>query len=403
KVTHEDDFKKSDIVIINTCGFINDSKQESIDTILKCVELKNANKIKKILVTGCLSERYKDELIKEIPEVDHFTGVNQLKEILKHVGAEIREEIIEQRTLTTPSHYAYLKISEGCNRKCSFCAIPQIRGKYKSRTIESIIKEADFLSDKGVKELILIAQDTTYYGLDLYKKHELNNLLQNLEKIDKLKWIRLHYAYPAGFPTDILDTINNSEKICKYIDIPFQHISDHILSSMNRCFNSTDTYKLIDTIREKIPGITIRTTLITGYPGETQNDFNKLKDFVKNIEFERLGIFAYSHEENTTAYNLNDDVPENIKLDRVEEIMNIQQEISLKHNQNLVGKTIKVIVDREENDFFIGRTQADSPDIDNEVLISKDHYNINPGDFTDILVNSADYFDISGEIHSLNI
>jgi ribosomal protein S12 methylthiotransferase len=397
-VIYEGNIKKSDIVIINTCGFINDAKQESIDTILNCIDLKTKGIIKKIFVTGCLSERYKEQLFKELPEVDYFTGVYQLKELLNQIGGNYHEEIKNYRTLTTPSHYAYLKIAEGCNRKCSFCIIPQIKGKYISRNIESILEEAKFLTENGVKEIILIAQDTTYYGLDLYKKQKINTLLEELSKIKKLEWIRLHYTYPMGFPYEILETIKNSSKICKYLDIPFQHISDKILKSMNRGISKIETYNIIQNIRKTIPDIALRTTLITGYPNETEEDFNELKEFVKETAFERLGVFKYSHEEGTKAYKLKDNIPEAIKEQRVEEIMHIQENISLTNNKKLIGKTMKIILDREEKDYYIGRSEYDSPEIDNEVMIKKPIKSLPIGKFLNIKITDADYFDISGEI-----
>ena len=398
-VTHQSD-ENANIIIINTCGFIEDAKQESIDTIFQFVEAKKNGIIEKVFVMGCLSERYKSTLKNEIPEVDGFFGVNELPEIIDAIGAKYNKGQIENRIITTPSHYAYLKISEGCDRKCSFCAIPLIRGKHISKPIEVIVSEAKSLVSKGVKELILIAQDLTYYGVDIYKKQKLAQLIIELEKIQGVEWIRLHYTYPASFPDDVLDVISKSTKVCSYIDIPLQHISDNILKSMKRGITADGTRKLIDKIRRKIPKIAIRTTMMVGYPGETDKDFSELIDFIQKYKFERLGVFTYSAEEDTFADTLNDDVPKLLKKQRADKIMEIQEKISFELNNQKVGKIFKVLIDREEGNYYIGRTEFDSPEVDNEVLVKKDDFEIIPGNFYFVKIIKADYFDLYGQIEN---
>ena len=396
-VTHNAD--SGDIVIINTCGFIHDAKQESIDTILAAISDKEAGYIEKVYVTGCLSERYKDALPNEIPEVDQYFGTHDMIELLKTFNVDYKHELIGERLLTTPSHYAYLKISEGCDRSCSFCAIPMIRGNHISRSIESLVLEAEKLAAKGVKELILIAQDLTFYGLDLYGKRRLNDLLKALVKVDGIEWIRLHYAFPAGFPEEVIETIATENKICNYIDIPLQHINNDILKSMRRGHDRKKTEDLIKKIRRQIPDpdVAIRTTLIAGYPGETYEKFEELKHWVAETKFDRLGVFAYSHEENTYAGKLVDDVPEKIKQQRVEELMALQQQISLEKNQAKVGKVYRCLFDRKEGDFYVGRTEYDSPEVDNEVWVDAHKFYIEPGKFIDIKITSVEAFDLFGE------
>jgi len=397
-LTYQDSDKASDIVIINTCGFINDAKQESIDTILQYVQAKKQGLVKKIFVIGCLSQRYKNNLIKEIPEVDEFFGVEEFEKISEKLGIDYNKVKNSHRKLNKPNHFAYLKIADGCNRNCSFCAIPLIKGKHVSRPIEELVDEAKSLADNGVKELILIAQDTTYYGFDIYKKQMLGKLLNELSKIEKLEWIRIHYTYPASFPDDVLQTIKKHKKICSYIDIPFQHISESLLKSMRRGYSEKDTYKLINTLKTEIPDVAIRTTLIVGYPGETEEDFRKLVEFVKNVKFDRLGVFTYSHEEDTFAYSLKDDVPDEVKQQRANEIMEIQQQISLEKNSSKIGKTFKTLIDRKEGNYYIGRTEYDSPEIDNEVLIKDDNDELSVGEFYDIKIIKSDFFDLYGKL-----
>ncbi|MFA6925127.1 MAG: 30S ribosomal protein S12 methylthiotransferase RimO [Bacteroidales bacterium] len=389
---------KTDIVLINTCGFINDAKEESITTILKFAEAKKKGLIKKLIVFGCLVQRYKDELKSEIPEVDDFFGVNDLPFIIKKLNANYRNNLIGERELATPSHFAYLKISEGCNRKCSFCAIPLIRGKYISKPVENIVDEAKLLAAKGVKELILIAQDLTYYGIDLYGKQRLSYLLEKLSEIDKIKWLRLQYAYPANFPPDVIDVIKNNNKVCKYLDIPFQHINDNILKSMQRGINKKQTLELLDKIKSKIPDIALRTSLMVGYPTETKKEFNELVEFVEKIKFERLGVFTYSSEENTKSFELKDRVPQNLKQQRFGEIMNLQKEISSELNKNKIGKKIKVLIDKKENGCFVGRTEYDSPEVDNEVIINKNKSKIKTGNFYNVRITGASDYDLFGEL-----
>lgn len=398
-VNFDQESRKADLAIVNTCGFINDAKEESVDTILSLVNQKQNGSIGKVVVMGCLTERYRSELAREIPEVDGWFGVNQIPELLKMLGANYKYDLHNERVLTTPSHFAYLKISEGCNRTCSFCAIPMIRGKHISRSIEDIVEEAGILAQKGVKELLLIAQDLTFYGLDLYQKRALAKLLLELVKIDGIEWIRLHYFYPAQFPCDVLDVMAENPKICKYIDLPLQHINSKILNSMNRGINREETIQLIETIRSKVPGVALRTTLIVGYPGEGEKEFNEIRQFITQTKFDRLGIFTYSPEKGTTAYQLKNPVSGAKKIKRLEELMTIQQEISLEKNHAKVGSIFKVIVDREENDYYIGRTEFDSPEVDNEVLISKNIV-LTPGRFYDVTISNADEFDLFGEIHN---
>ena len=393
-VVHE---QEGNIVVINTCGFINNAKEESINTILEYVQQKEAGLIDKVFVMGCLSERYKPDLEKEIPDVDQYFGTSELPALLKVLGADYKHELIGERLTTTPKNYAYLKISEGCDRPCSFCAIPLMRGAHISTPIEALVTEAEKLAAKGVKELILIAQDITYYGLDLYKKRALADLLRALVKVEGIEWIRIHYAFPTGFPMDVIEVMKEEPKICNYLDIPLQHISDPILASMKRGTTQEKTTKLLKKFREAMPEMAIRTTLIVGYPGETQADFEALKSFVKEMRFDRLGCFTYSHEENTTAYELKDDVPEEVKLARANEIMEIQSQISWELNQQKVGKTFRCLIDRKEGNYFVGRTEYDSPDVDNEVLIdAKKHY-VKTGDFVEVKIIDATDYDLYGE------
>ena len=394
-VVHEED---GNIVVINTCGFIDNAKQQSIDTILENVKKKNEGLIDKVFVTGCLSERYKPDLKKEIPDVDEYFGTTEMPSLLKHLGADYKHELIGERLLTTPKNYAYLKISEGCDRPCSFCAIPLMRGKHKSTPIEDLVKEAKILAEKGIKELILIAQDSTYYGIDLYGKRNLSKLLKELVKVEGIEWIRLHYAFPNGFPLDVLEVINSEPKICNYIDIPLQHISDKILKSMKRGASMDKINKLLQNFKNKVPGIAIRTTLIVGYPGETSEDFDLLKKWVKKSKFDRLGCFTYSHEENTGAFNLIDDVSEEIKHKRLNEIMEIQSQISWELNQNKIGKTFKVLIDRKRGRYYVGRTQYDSPDVDNEVLIEAKSNFLRVGQFVNAKIIDASDFDLYAEV-----
>ena len=392
-VVHEGE---GNIVVVNTCGFIANAKEESVNTILEYAKQKEDGAIDKLYVMGCLSERYKPDLEKEIPDVDQYFGTTDLPHLLKVLEADYKHELIGERLTTTPKNYAYLKIAEGCDRPCSFCAIPIMRGKHRSTPIEDLVKESEKLAAAGVKELILIAQDLTYYGLDLYKKRALADLLLALVKIEGVKWIRLHYAFPTGFPEEVLDLMRNEPKICNYIDIPLQHISDKILKSMRRGTTKEKTTKLIDTFRAKVPGISIRTTLIVGYPGETEEDFQLLKEWVKEMRFDRLGCFTYSHEEDTHAYGLEDDVPQELKEARAEEIMELQSQISWELNQEKVGKTYRCMVDRKEASYFVARTESDSPDVDNEVLIDANTYYLRIGDFADITITEAADFDLYG-------
>ena len=394
-VVHEEE---GNIVVINTCGFIDNAKQQSIDTILENVKKKNEGLIDKVFVTGCLSERYKPDLKKEIPDVDEYFGTTEMPSLLKHLGADYKHELIGERLLTTPKNYAYLKISEGCDRPCSFCAIPLMRGKHKSVSIEDLVSQAKILAEKGIKELILIAQDSTYYGIDLYGTRSLSKLLKELVKVDGIEWIRLHYAFPNGFPVDVLEVINSEPKICNYIDIPLQHISNKILKSMKRGASMEKINDLIQMFRDKVPEIAIRTTLIVGYPGETNEDYELLKEWVKNTKFDRLGCFTYSHEENTGAYKLIDDIPQKIKNERLNEIMEIQSQISWELNQKKIGKKFKVLIDRKRGNYYVGRTQYDSPDVDNEVLIQADTNFLRVGEFVDVKIIEASDFDLYAEV-----
>ncbi len=394
EVMHESN-EPADYVIINTCGFISDAKEESINTILDYAEAKKNGQLEKLFVTGCLSQRYASQLRDEIHEVDGFYGTEDVPAILRDLGFDPKRELVGERMLTTPSHYAYLKISEGCDRNCSFCAIPFIRGMHKSRTPESLVKEAELLVSKGVKELILIAQDLTWYGIDLYKEQKLAYLLEQLAAVKGLDWIRLHYAYPASFPEDVLQVMKDHDNICNYLDIPLQHISDPILKSMKRGLGGIDTRKLIKRIRETVPGIAIRTTMLVGYPGETDEDFQELLEFVKESRFERLGVFTYSPEKGTSSYDLPDDVPEEVKQERLEELLALQQDISLELNEEKIGKVFKVLIDSREGDFMTGRTEYDSPEVDNEVIIRD--LSLKTGEYHNIRISSASEFDLSGE------
>jgi len=396
EVVHEG--KKGDIIVINTCGFIDNAKQESIDTILHYSDLKEQGIVEKVFVTGCLSERYKPDLQAEIPNIDEYFGTRDLPKLLKALGADYKNELVGERLLSTPMHFAYLKISEGCDRPCSFCAIPLMRGKHKSKPIEELVIETQKLAAKGVKELILIAQDLTYYGLDIYKKRNLAELLRELVKIEGIEWIRLHYLFPTGFPIDILQVIREEPKICNYIDIPLQHISDPILASMRRGTTQEKTTRLLQQMRQEVPGMAIRTTLIVGYPGETEHDFEVMKQWVKESRFERMGCFTYSHEENTHAFHLQDDVPQEVKEQRQAELMEVQRVISLELNQEKVGKEFKVLIDRKEGAYFVGRTEADSPDVDNEVLIPAQDIYLSPGTFVHVKVVSAGEYDLHAEL-----
>lgn len=393
-VVHDSNDTSAKVVIINTCGFIGDAKEESIDTILSFAHAKLKGKIRHLFVMGCLAERYKKDLQLEIPEVDDFFGVNNLEDIVKAIGGDLKVELLGERTITTPKHYAYLKISEGCNWGCSYCAIPLIRGKYVSVPIENLVAEAKSLAAKGVKELLVIAQDTTYYGLDIYGKRMLGELLNRLSEIKGIEWIRLHYAYPTFFPEDVIDVIRDNPKICKYLDIPFQHISDKVLKKMRRGINKEETYALINKLKAEIPDIAIRTTLLVGHPGENKADFDELVEFVKEMKFDRLGVFPYSEEENTfSAINFDDSISEEIKQERVEIIMQIQSEIALQKNLKRIGKQMRVLVDRLEGDFYVARSQYDSPEVDQEVLITFDT-KAKIGEFYDVEITDAEEFDL---------
>jgi ribosomal protein S12 methylthiotransferase len=398
-VVHESDKVGSDdIIVINTCGFIDNAKQESIDTILQYSELKEQGKVGKVIVTGCLSERYKPELEAEITNVDSWFGTNDLQKLLKSVGADYKHELIGERLLTTPSHFAYFKIAEGCNRPCSFCAIPLMRGKHLSQPVEQLVKDAQNLAKNGTKELILIAQDLTYYGLDLYGRRNLDELLRRLSDVNGIEWIRLQYAYPSGFPMEILEVMNERDNICKYMDMPLQHISDSMLKSMRRGITKQKTIDLVNEIRDKVPGIAMRTTLITGYPGETEQDFEEMQQWVEETKFDRLGCFTYSHEEKTHAYALVDDVPAEVKQERADIIMEIQQGISFEKNQEKIGNTYKVLVDKKDGDYFVGRTEYDSPEVDNEVLIDAKTDYATIGSFVNVQIDTAEDFDLYGRV-----
>jgi len=397
-VTHQQEKDKSNIIVINTCGFIDRAKEESINTILEYAERKEAGKIEKLYVTGCLSHRYAEELNSEIPNIDGWFGTMDMPALVNRLGADYKKELLGERLITTDSHYAFLKIAEGCDRPCSFCAIPLMRGGHVSRSIEYLVSEATFLVNRGVKELILIAQDLTYYGLDLYGKRRLSDLLNALADISGLEWIRLQYAYPSGFPMDILDTIKERSNICNYLDMPIQHISDAMLKSMRRGITKEKTIRLIEDIREKVPGIALRTTLITGYPGETESDYEELVQFVADTKFDRLGVFTYSHEEKTHAYNLTDNVPEEIKEERKEYLMEIQQGISREINDQKIGMEIKVLFDRKEGDYWIGRTEHDSPEVDNEVLVKTELNENLTGQFKYVKITAAEDYDLFGSL-----
>ena len=398
---HESKKDDANIVVINTCGFIDNAKQESIDTILRYVDAKQEGLVEKVYVTGCLSQRYKDDLEKEIPQVDAWFGTRDLSRLLKQLNANYKHELVGERILTNPSHFAYLKISEGCDRPCSFCAIPLMRGSHISRPIEELVLEAKNLAKNGTKELLLIAQDSTYYGLDLYRKRNLAELLKYLSDVEGIEWIRLHYAFPTGFPMDALDVMAERSNICKYLDIPLQHGSSRILQIMRRGTTREKTEQLLQTFREKVPGIAIRTTLIAGHPGETEQDFDEMTGFVERSRFDRLGIFSYSHEENTHSHSMADDVPADVKQERVDAIMELQQGISLELNQAKIGMTFKTLIDRKEEGVFIGRTEFDSPEVDNEVIIeSKENY-LRIGDFVNVKVNGATEFDLTGKVNLL--
>lgn len=392
-VVHEEE---GNIVVVNTCGFIDNAKEESVNTILEQIQKKKTGAIDQLFVTGCLSERYKPDLEKEMPQVDAYFGTTDLPELLKALGADYKHELLGERVTTTPKNYAYFKVSEGCDRPCSFCAIPLMRGQHRSTPIEELVQRAEKLARNGVKELLLIAQDLTYYGLDLYKERRLADLLKALVKVEGIEWIRMHYAFPTGFPMEVIEVMKTESKICNYLDIPLQHISDSILKSMRRGTTQKKTTDLIENIRGILPEIALRTTLIVGYPGETENDFEILKKWVKAMRFERLGCFTYSHEENTHAHTLEDDVPQDIKQERANEIMKIQSEISWEQNQKKVGKTYRCVIDRKQGDYFVGRTEIDSPDVDNEVLIDAKRYYLKQGDFTTVEITEATDFDLYG-------
>lgn len=398
QVDFEGKVGRAGTVVINTCGFVNDAKEESIDTILQYIQAKQKGKIEKLYVMGCLSQRYITDLQAEIPDVDKYFGVNNMQEIVNELGADFKTELIGERKLTTPSHYAYLKISEGCDRRCTFCSIPSIRGKHKSRPLDEIIAEARRLTARGVKELMMIAQDLTYYGIDLYKENRFSQLLTSLSDIKGIDWIRLHYAYPAGFPMEILPLIAERPNICNYIDMPIQHINNRILSLMQRGHTREGTIRLLSGIRETIPDAALRTTLIVGFPGETDEEFEELIYFIKEFRFHRLGVFAYSHEDGTTAFKLDDNVPAEVKQQRLDKLMEVQQEVSLEYNQRQVGKTLQVMIDRKEGDYFIGRTEYDSPEVDNEVLVNAPDSDIKRGKIYPVLITKADYFDLYGTV-----
>ena len=397
-VEHESEKEDAAIVIINTCGFIENAKQESIDTILRYAEAREGGQIDKLYVTGCLSERYKPQLEQEIPQVDAYFGTRELPRLLKTLKADYKHELVGERLLTTPHHFAYFKVSEGCDRPCSFCAIPLMRGAHISVPIEKLEEQARNLAKNGTKELMLIAQDLTYYGLDLYKKRNLAELLRRLSDVEGIEWIRLHYAFPSGFPMDVLDVMNERSNICNYLDMPLQHITDNMLKSMRRGTTKQKTIDLVNSIRDKVPGIAIRTTLISGYPGETERDHEEMLEWVAQSRFERLGIFPYSHEENTHAFKLEDNVPEEVKQERAEAVMAVQQNISLDLNNQKIGKTFKVLFDRKEGEYFVGRTEFDSPEVDNEVLVSAKSQYVRVGDFANVKINSAEDYDLYGDV-----
>lgn len=397
-VTHEQEDSDANIIIVNTCGFIDLAKEESVNTILEYADIKKEGGIEKLYVTGCLSQRYKDDLEVAIPEVDAYFGTMEMPGLLAKLNADYKHELVGERILSTPMHYAYVKISEGCNRTCSFCAIPLMRGKHVSKPIEELVKEATHLASQGVKEIMLIAQELTYYGLDIYKKRDLPRLLDALCEVEGIEWIRLHYAYPSKFPVEIFDVMARQPKVCNYLDIPLQHADDTMLARMRRQITQAEQRELVRVAKEKVPGINIRTTFLVGHPGETEEEFQNLCDFVADMKFDRVGVFQYSHEEDTSAHDLVDDVEAEEKADRASRIMEIQQEISMDHNEALVGKTLKVLFDRKEGEFFIGRTEYDSPEVDNEVLVSaKDQY-VRIGDFAQVLIESAEDYDLYGKV-----
>jgi ribosomal protein S12 methylthiotransferase len=399
EVKHEEADSDAAIVVINTCGFIDNAKEESINTILRFAEARADGRVEKVYVTGCLSERYRDELEAEIPEVDGYFGTRELPRLLKTLKADYKKELVGERLLTTPSHYAYFKISEGCDRPCSFCAIPLMRGKHVSTPIEDLVTQAKNLARGGVRELMIIAQDSTYYGLDIYKKRALGELLERLAEVEGIDWIRLHYAFPTGFPMDVLDVMAKHPKICNYLDMPLQHVSTNMLKAMRRGTTREKTTQLIHDIRERVPGIAIRTTLICGYPGETERDFEEMCEWVEEMRFDRLGVFTYSHEENTHAYNFEDDVPEHVKKQRSEKVMEIQSGISLELNRAKIGSRFKVLIDRIEGGYYVGRTEFDSPDVDNEVLIKqRDDLHLRIGDFVTATITDAEHYDLFGEV-----
>ncbi len=398
EVAHDSNEADANIVIVNTCGFIDLAKQESIDTILSFAEIKKRGGIEKLYVTGCLSQRYKSDLETEIPEVDAFFGTVELPALLEKLNADYRHELIGERDITTPSHYAYLKISEGCNRTCSFCAIPLMRGKHQSKPVEALVKEATHLAKRGTKELILIAQELTYYGLDLYKKRGLSNLLEALSQVEGIEWIRLHYAYPSKFPVEVFGTMNQLPKVCNYLDIPLQHASNEVLHRMRRQITREETEELIQLARQMVPNIAIRTTFLVGFPGETESEFAELCEFIEKMEFDRVGVFCYSHEENTGAYQLADDVPQTVKEERRNAIMEIQQGISLRKNQEKIGRQLPVLVDRKEGEYFVGRTEWDSPEVDNEVLIDAANIYLRKGEFVNVVIKDANEYDLFAEL-----
>lgn len=400
EVVHDSNDEDANVIIVNTCGFIDLAKQESIDTILEYAEVKKQGDIEKLYVTGCLSQRYRDDLAVEIPEVDAWFGTLELPQLLAKFNADYKHELIGERLITTSPHYAYLKISEGCNRTCSFCAIPLMRGGHVSKPIEQLVKEAESLARRGVKELMLIAQELTYYGLDIYKKRELPRLLEALAQVEGIEWIRLHYAYPSKFPTEIFDVIAAQPKVCNYLDMPLQHANNAVLDRMRRQITKEETVELIELARTRVPGLTLRTTMLVGFPGETEEEFEDLCDFVREMRFDRLGVFQYSHEEDTRAYELEDDVPPEVKADRANRLMAIQQEISFEKNQEKVGKTLKVLFDRKEGEYFIGRTEGDSPEVDNEVLVPAASQYVRIGDFAHVKITEVTEYDLFGEVVS---
>ena len=398
EVTHESEDEDANIIIVNTCGFIDLAKEESVNTILQYAEVKSKGEIDKLYVTGCLSERYKNDLEAEIPEVDAYFGTLELPGLLAKLNADYKHELIGERVITTPLHYAYLKISEGCNRTCSFCAIPLMRGKHISQPIEALVKQAENLAKQGTREIMLIAQELTYYGLDIYKKRALPDLLRALSAVEGIEWIRLHYAYPSKFPTEIFEVMAELPKVCNYLDIPLQHANDAVLERMRRQITRKETTDLIKLARQKVPGIAIRTTLLVGFPGETDEEFEDMVDFIKEMEFERVGVFQYSHEEDTIAYDLKDDVPPAVKAERANRIMETQQDISFAKNEAKVGQILKVLFDRKEGEFFVGRTESDSPEVDNEVLVKAATNFVRIGDFADIRITEASDYDLFGEV-----